>query len=153
MAHEFLGPIADGQTGFLLSDVFTSIVLVVVGFQAVSGRAATLLQCYVHDIVDRCGAVAFERSSELARLPSDMQFERMTAVVQKSQTHAHAAIQFHEAASEKLNAADYAMHRLYTDLGAVMPQFAKSEAAAERPHCVTVPLAPRLSVHETAQAA
>ena len=152
MVYEFSGPIIEGQMQFLLSDFLTSIALLVVGFQAISDRAASL-QSYVHDIVDRCGAAAFERSPEFARLTHDIQFERMTAIVEKSQAHALAAVQFHEAATEKLNAADYAMHRLYADLGAVMPQFAKSETATQTPQCTSVSLTRMAIVKETAQAA
>ena len=59
------------------------------------------------------------------RISLHEQFARTVAVVETARTRSTAAAGFRESALEKLDAAEYAIHRLMDELSTVMPQINK----------------------------
>ncbi len=129
-ALEFLNPIINDQVQLLVPDILMPLALAFVGFQATLGGALALKHS-IQNTADPCGSSVKRKQSECSYQSHEMQFEQVASIVEKSQAHALTAIQLHEAASEKLNAADYALYRLHTDLKAVLPHFAQREDATE----------------------
>ena len=68
-------------------------------------------------------------SAHELHMARDRQFARVVEIVETTRTRALAATCYQEEAAEKLDAADYAMHRMFTELSPIMPQFATPERA------------------------
>ena len=69
----------------------------------------------------------FQPSPGDLKLSREMQFERAIKIVDTACTRTLQSAYYHKAAREKLDATDYAMHCMFGELSAVMPQFAPAD--------------------------
>lgn len=72
-----------------------------------------------------------------ARLTADSQMDRLAAVLGSAQERTRAIASAHAMAREKLQAADYALDRLFDELQSVMPKATRAKIA---PVVVIVPV-------------
>jgi len=142
---EFAGLASENWEFILHSSISMPLAFILTGLQ---------IRWYADSAVIYSGSNTVQRSiTAPADKSNELQFEQVVTIVETARTRTNAAVDSHNIAREKVDAAEYALHRLYLDLGSAMPQLAAPHVASnahdENPEEINKPT----DISNTAEAA